>query len=270
MDERVAVDAEAEMRLVGVLAVDLHLRARAVYGGRRRVAGLGGLEVAEQALDRAEVIAVELARDADDHPFRLVPAAGVVEERLALCPADRLLAADDVPAERLVAVEELLVDAADEVARRVEVHVHLLDDHALLAVDLLRLELRVAEHVGEHVERLIAVVGGAADVVARVLLAREGVELAAEAVDLHADVARGRTALGALEEHVLGEMRDPVRLGSLVARAGGEHDHAGDRLHLRHARAQDPQAVVQLMPLKIHAAILSRQSSGIAIVSPVP
>src|SRR2546430_9057962 len=102
MDERVAVDAEAEMRLVGVLAVDLHLRARAVYGGRRRVAGLGGLEVPEQALGPAAGIAVEAARDADDHPFRLVPAAGVGEETLAPCPADRLLAAGEVPAERPV------------------------------------------------------------------------------------------------------------------------------------------------------------------------
>ena len=40
----------------------------------------------------------------------------------------------------------------DVVAWRVVVHVHLLDDHALLALDLLRLELRVAEHVDEDVE----------------------------------------------------------------------------------------------------------------------
>jgi hypothetical protein len=73
----------------------------------------------------------------------------------------------------------------------------------------------------EHVERPVAVVGGALDVVARVLLAREGVELAAEPVDLHPDVARGRPALGALEEHVLGEVRDAVRVRGLVARAGG-------------------------------------------------
>ena len=67
------------------------------------------------------------------------------------------LRADDVAAERLVAAEEILVDAADEVARRVEVHVHLLDDHALLALDLLRVEARVAEHVDEDVERDVAV-----------------------------------------------------------------------------------------------------------------
>ena len=114
--------------------------------------GLDALHVAEQRLERREQVAFDLAADADDHPLRVVPAAEVVEERLARRAAHRLLRADDVPAERLVAVEELVVEAADEVARRVEVHVHLLDDHALLAVDLLRLELRAAQHVDENVE----------------------------------------------------------------------------------------------------------------------
>ncbi len=50
------------------------------------------------------------------------------------------LRADHVAAQRVIAVEEMVVDAADEVPRRVEVHVHLLDDDALLPVDLLRIE----------------------------------------------------------------------------------------------------------------------------------
>ena len=90
----------------------------------------------------------------------------------------------------MIAKEQLVVDAADEVARRVEVHVHLLDDHALLALDVLGLELRVAEHVDEHVERDVAGLGRAIHVVAGVLRAGEGVELAADRVDLAGDVAR--------------------------------------------------------------------------------
>ena len=90
----------------------------------------------------------------------------------------------------LVAVEQVLVDTADEVPRRVEVHVHLLDDDALLAVYLLGVESRVADHADEHVERDVAGGRGALDVVARVLLAGERVELAADAVDLGRDVPR--------------------------------------------------------------------------------
>jgi hypothetical protein len=142
-----------------------------------------------------------------------------------------------------VAVEERLVDTADEVARRVEVHVHLLDDHALLALDLVGVELRAAEHVDEHVQRRVPRLGGAAHVVARVLLAGEGVELAADRVDLAGDVPGGRPLLGALEEHVLGEVGDPVGLGGLVARARGQHHEARDGLRLRHRSGQDAKAV---------------------------
>src|SRR5262249_30072465 len=142
---------------------------------RRRTGRLRG-QVAEQALDLPGGIVADVSAESDNHPVRLVPAAGVAEEGVALGRADGLFAADDVPAERLIAVEELLVDAADEVARRVVVHVHLLDDHALLAFDLLALEFRVAEHVDKDIEGRVAELGGALDEVAGVLLAGEGVE----------------------------------------------------------------------------------------------
>ena len=104
-------------------------------------------------------------------------------------------------------------------------------------------EARVAQHVDEHVERDVAGPGGALDVVPRVLLAGERVELAADAVDLGRDVSRRRPPLGALEEHVLGEMGDAADLGGLVARAGREHDEAGDGLRLRHRRGEHADAV---------------------------
>ena len=94
-----------------------------------------------------------LPAEAHDHPLRPVPAVDVARKRFAGRAADGLLAAEHVPAERLVAVEERVVQAADEVARRVEVHVHLLHDHALLALDLLLAEARVPDHVDEDVER---------------------------------------------------------------------------------------------------------------------
>ena len=258
------------MRLVGLLRVDVHApTVRHGLGGKRR-AGLRVLEVAEQLLDPLGETVADPAADADDHAGRLVPVAEVVHERVARRGLHGLLAADDVPAERMVgAVDELLVHAVDEVPRRVEVHVHLLDDHALLAVDLPGVELRVAEHVDDHVERHVAVLGGALDVVARVLLARERVELAADRVDLAGDVARGRPPLGALEEHVLGEVRDPVRLGGLVARAGGEHHEARHRLRLRHRRGQQPEAVREGLAFEGgHASILAVPRSNVSSVVP--
>ena len=43
----------------------------------------------------------------------------------------------------------------------------------------------------------------------------------------------------AFEEHVLREVRDPVRLRRLVARARRQHDEARHRLGMRHRRGQD-------------------------------
>ena len=122
----------------------------------------------------------------------------------------------------------------------------------------------MAQHVDEDVERDLAVFPRAPDVVPGVLLAREGVELAADAVDLVTDVPRGGPLLRALEEHVLGEVRDPAGLGGLVARAGGEHDETGDRLGVIHRRGQEPEAVRQGLEVENahQAASASRQWSG--------
>ena len=83
------------------------------------------------------------------------------------------------------------------------------------------------------------------------------VKCAADRVDLTCDVARRGAPLGALEEHVLGEMRDPVRLRRLVARARRQHDEARHRLGVRHRRGQDSQPVLQLEALEDpHVAML--------------
>ena len=213
--------------------------------GRGRRAGAVAGHVAEQTLERRQEVVADHSRDADDHALRRVPMAEVVEERLARRRLDRLLRAERLPAERVRAEEQLLVDRRDVVARRVHVHVHLFDDHALLALDLVGIELRVAQHVHEHVERHVALLARAADVVAGVLLRGERVELAADLVDLHRQVARSRALLRSLEEHVLREMRDAAVSRVLVAGARGQHDVAGDRLGMGQRRGQHAQAVRQ-------------------------
>ena len=244
------------MRLVGLLREDLDPAVRM----RRQRLGLAGLrrgQVAEQLLRPLEQVVAGAAGEAQHHSGGLVPAAQVVGERRACRVPHGLLATDDVPAERLVAEQEALVHAVDEVAGRVEVHVHLLDDHALLPLDLVRGEAGIAEHVDEDVERDVAVLGRALDVVRRVLLAGEGVELAADRVDLTGDLAGAGPPFGALEEHVLREVSDPVRLGRLVAGAGGEHDHHRHRLPVRQVGGEDAEPVVERVPAEDgHRSIL--------------
>ena len=83
--------------------------------GDMRGRSASALQVAEQLLELSVQTVADPAADADaTMRSRPVPVLDVVGERLPRRGADGLLAADDVPAERLVAVEERLVDAADE------------------------------------------------------------------------------------------------------------------------------------------------------------
>ena len=237
--------------------MDPHLRLRRLLD--RRCLGRAGRDlgdVAHEPFEHRHEVVADRAGAADHHARRVVPLAEVVEERLPRCALDRLLRAERLPAERVRSEQQLLVHRADVVARRVDVHVHLFDDHALLALELFRVELRVAQHVDQHVECLVAPLACAPNVVARVLLRGERVELTADRVDLHRDVARRRPPLCPLEEHVLGEVRDPAVRRVLVPRPRGEHHVARDRLRVTEWRGQDAQAVRQGVTL-VHAHSLS-------------
>ena len=211
----------------------------------RRLSRRPRLDSAEELFESLGEPVPDPTADPDDHALRAVPRVEVRREGLARRALDGLARAEDVPAERLIRVEQAVVDVPDVALRRVEVDVHLLEDHAFLLRDLRLVEAGVEEHVGEHVESRVARLGTAPHVVAGELLARERVELAADRVDLGRDRARSRPPLRALEEHVLREVRDALRVRCLVARAGREHDEARDRSDLREGRGDDANAVPQ-------------------------
>ena len=76
------------------------------------------------------------------------------------------------------------------------------------------------------------------------LQAGGGVELAADRLDLLGDVA-GAAPLGALERHVLEQVRDAVLVLPLVARAGRHPDAERHGLDVRHVVGDHAQAVRQ-------------------------
>ena len=220
------------------------------------------LDAAEELLEPFREAVAHAPADADHHALGPVPGIEVGEERLARRPLDRRPRAEDVPAERLVGVQQPVVHVPDVALRGVEVDVHLLEDHALLLLDLRVVEARVEQHVRQHVERDVARLRAAAHVVAGQLLAGERVELTADRVDLCRDRPGGRAAFRALEEHVLGEVRDPLRLRRLVPRAGREHDETGHRSDLREGRGDDPHTVPERRLLEDrHLARWYRQPS---------
>ncbi len=135
----------------------------------------------------------------------------------------------------------LLEIVEDDVVRRVVRLADLLQDHAALAFQLLRLEGRVGQDVADDVGAQRGVLLQQLDVIGGLLARGVGVDVAAHRLDLLGDLRRG-AALGALEGHVFEEVRDAVLLRGLVARAGGDIGAEGDGLDPVHAFGHDGQA----------------------------
>ena len=116
------------------------------------------------------------------------------------------------------------------------------DRHAL--GDVLGAERRVADNVGEDVDGEREMLVEDLDVIARVFLGGERVELAADRVDRLGDVL-GRPRAGAFEQHVLDEVRDAAALGRFVARPARQPHSNTDRADLRHPLREDAKSVIE-------------------------
>ena len=105
------------------------------------------------------------------------------------------------------------------------VHGDLLDHHLALGVDV-----RVAgaqHHVLQHVERAVEVAVQKPRVDRRGLLARAGVDLGAHRVEGLVDLQRAEP-VGALEQQVLEEVREPRLGGALVTRTRADPEPERD------------------------------------------
>ena len=125
----------------------------------------------------------------------------------------------------MVAIDGLGQEVVDAVGRLVLVHRDLLEHDLALGVDVG--EGRAEHHLGHQVERVLGVLVEEAGVDVRGLLGGRGVGRRPHAVHLLGDLDR-REALGALEEQVLQEVREPFLALTFVARAGPDPKPEGD------------------------------------------
>ena len=147
-------------------------------------------------------------------------------------------APERVLAERGV-VDQVLGDGRRLVVRACD----LLDHDAALAVELLGVEPRTPDEVGQQVDRLQRLLGAHGDVEGDEVVARVGVQLAADPLGRLVDRSVVGELLAALEDEVLEEVRHPVLLRALGARAGVERDERGDGARAVELEAVDRQAV---------------------------
>src|SRR5581483_1665054 len=155
---------------------------------------------------------------------------------------DRLLGSKDRFAEGVILPEVLGEDLMYEVVWAVLVHFDFFQDHAAFARDVPRIEYRVKNQIGEHIESDGKMLVENFDVEANTLFGGEGVHVSADRVDLTGDVFGG-ARLGSFEDHVFNEMRDPVVLGVLVARSGFDPNADGYGAYVFHLLGQNGQTI---------------------------
>src|SRR5579872_3086597 len=206
-------------------------------------------------IDDASVL--DRAGRGDDRRAGLIMTAQIEIDRGAVEGANALARAEDRPADRLFGPGGLGEEIEDEIVRRVLDRADLLQDHALFALELGRVELAVGQDVREDVERQLAILAEDAGEIGRLLDAGLGVEIAAGVLDLLGDLP-GAAAARALEGHMFEQMRKPMLLRPLVARPGADKNAERSGAQLRHRVGDDPQAGLELGNLDAHAAALAR------------
>ena len=157
--------------------------------------------------------------------------------------ADDLGLAQHRPAHGLIGKGGRLEMIEDDVVGRVLGLADLLQHHGALARQLLGIECRVLQDVGDDVDGERQIARQDLGVIGRLLARGIGVEMPAHRLDLLGDGPRAAPALGALEGHVLQQMRDAVDLGRLVARADIGPDAEGDGLDRIHPVGGDAKPV---------------------------
>ena len=148
--------------------------------------------------------------------------------------------AQNRPTDRLVGEGRRVEQIEHEIVGRVVDLADFLLDDALLARQFGGVENAAGQDVGENVEHHGRVGAEHARVIGGELDRRRRVEVAARALDLLDDGA-GAALAGALEGHVLDQMRQTVLVVALVARPGANPDANARGLQFRHGVRDDPQ-----------------------------
>ena len=168
------------------------MRDRPMNFGALRRRSLRSVESPEALLDVGDDrLMVDGARRRDHHVGRAIIAREVGAQPARVDRAHRLGCPQDRAPDRLVRERDALQIFEDQVVGRIFDGADLLHDHVLLARELLRLEGRIGEDVGKHVEGQRNVGAQHARVIGRAFDAGRRIEIAAHRFDLLGDLARG-------------------------------------------------------------------------------
>ena len=174
-----------------------------------------------------------MARSSDDHIVRRVFIGEPFAQRIARKRRNSFRSAEDWLAQRMRRPEILGEQFVHQVFRIVLGHADFFQDHRFFPVDLVFGETRVQNHIRQNIEGFGQMLIEHAGVKAHHFLGGKGVEHAAHAIHFTGNIFSG-AAGGALEHHVLDEMRNAVQLGRLAPRTIAQpnsHRNGMDVLH---------------------------------------
>src|SRR6185437_8217179 len=258
-----ALEAHGDMRLLEA-PPDPGLAAAIVgFGldGRRRVrqrfqAGLS---------EAHDMIVLDRAGGGDDCRARAIAAVEIAVDRRPVEGPDAFPRAEDRPADRLIRPSGRGEEIEHQVVGRVVDRPDLLDDDILFPFELVGIERAVGEEVADHVERESGVAPQNPSEVARPLDPGLRVEVAPDILDRLRDLA-GASPAGALERHVLDEMREPVLARALVAGSCCDEDSDRRRLHMGAGLDDDREPRGKVCHLNAHATtrVVRRTKSATA------
>ena len=160
--------------------------------------------------------------------------------------------AEDRPPGRLVGKRRGLNQVEYHVLRRILRRCDLLEDHVALARKLSAVKARGEDDVAQDIEGEPEILTQHARVICRGVDAGRGVQFAADLLDLLCDVL-GTAASGALEGHMLEEMRNAVLGQALAAAAGADPDAEGHGLDVSPGMAHHGETIRQSGQLDTHA-----------------
>src|SRR6185369_14335058 len=139
----------------------------------------------------------------------------------------------NVASERMARKKCFAKDLAQMVFRCILDHLHFLDDHILLVLEILLLEARTSQHVGDQIESTLDLVVDHLYNKTGFFVGCERIESSPQTVLLDCDVESG-TAGRAFEYRMLDEMRYAVKVGGLVPRAHPRKEPECCRAHAAH------------------------------------
>src|SRR5712692_441456 len=245
--------------------VDARLEGGRFHRGRGGSLAREGLEAAREAVHHLFVL--YMARHGHHHASWRVFLLEVADNGRAIEPLHDLATPEDGPPQGMAGPHPRGKEIVDQIIRGVLDHLHLLEHHRLLALDVLRRETGPQQHVGQEIRGQLEVLVEHADVEARVFLGREGVQLAAHGIDGAGDVL-GRAILGTFEHEMLDQVGDAAALHGLDAGARLHPDPDGDRADVGegfgdHADATGQHRLpVRLRPVGRSHGVLARAGQG--------